>query len=104
MGRQIMFYSVLWVARQLPKVESHWFRTGSWNYLKENFIVGLSIEGADGSILLVSDVADLLGAVEEVDGDAGREGEDPGGADSDGRVQLGSQRDALHRVDNSLGW
>ncbi len=51
----------------------------------------------------MADVADLLRAVEEVDGDAGGEGEDPGGADGDGRVQLGSQWDALHWVDHSLG-
>ncbi len=59
-------------------------------YLKENFIVSLPIESANGSILLMSNVADLLGAVEEVDGDAGGEGEDPGGGDGDGRIQLGS--------------
>ena len=47
-------------------------------------------------------MADDLGAVEEVDGDTRGASEDPGGADSNGRVQLGPERNALHRVDDSL--
>ena len=47
-------------------------------------------------------MVDDFRAVQEVDRHAGRQGEDPGGADRDGRVQLSAKRDAFHRVNNGL--
>jgi hypothetical protein len=47
-------------------------------------------------------VVDDFRAVQEVDRHAGRQGEDPGGADRDGRVQLSAKRDAFHGVNNGL--
>ena len=47
-------------------------------------------------------MVDDFRAVQEVDRHAGRQGEDPGGADRDGRVQLSAKRDAFHRINNGL--
>ena len=68
-------------------------------YLEEDFVVGIPVEGANGPVLVV---ADDLGAVQEEDRDTSCTGKDPGGADGDGRVQLGPERNALHRVNYSL--
>ena len=62
----------------------------------------LSVKGADGSIVVMANSSNVFGAVQEVDGDARGEGEDPRGADGDCCVQLRAEGNAFHWVHNSL--
>ena len=79
-----------------------WVQYIFWVYLKDDFIVMLSVKGADGSIVVVSNSSNVFGAVQEVDGDTRGEGEDPRGADGDCCVQLRAEGNAFHWVHNSL--
>ena len=71
-------------------------------YLKNDFVIMLSIKSADGSILFMPHPSYIFSAIQEVNGDTGGKGEDPCGADSNGCVKLSSEWDAFHRVHNSL--